>query len=1123
MCAALAFVGGSTVLAQAPPADGKPADGKPLAGKNAFSMDQFENSLWNKAKRASEKRKFDARGRKISKLLKLVDSPSYTNKADALFRLAEAHWDQAKYEYFLSREKFDKEMECFEEKRCKQEPKEPNEDFSTAIDYYRKVLLADPNYSRLDQVTYYLGRAAIEDGKAKVDKQLQKEGEKHLQDVVQKFPKSKHVPASHLTLAEHYFDKDSLYYAKTNYEKIIQNFPKHPMFNYALYKLGWVYFNLAEFEKTVDTFKRVVASIKGAESQGFIDFRNQALNDLVMAWAEIDNGWKTARTYFVSEVGEEDAYKKLEKMAGLLVTKDKDEEALDLYAHLIQHNRTNPAIVEYYSAIMEVRNKIEDKAEIEGSINEITDFFDKKGQWHTANKGNGEAVKGADELVSSNLIYIANHHHRAAQKAEDKRKGDLAKSGYNNAAKYYKQFIDRYPNHEESYKLNFFYAEILFDELGEYMKAAEQYEKVLEKDQKGDFVEDAALGVVYAMEKELDKQGIRSAVKKGQINIVKVNDDLRAQEDKDIKVAELHPLEKRMVTAADRYVKVLSANLKDAAWKKKNPKRGKMIPNMMYISAEMFHAKGQFKNAVERLQVIFDLFPKHKMASHAVNLIIDAYKRLKRWEKIEYWARELIKKKNFQFKTKSELEKIVAISKNEHAKDLTKQRRFDEAVTVQREIVDEFGRKNPDVASTALFNVGAIHEIARRFPQAVSAYEEVIDRYGKKEVAVKAQSAIGLLYENQTEFEKAAESFVGMQRFKKYFKKNPEAAKQARQGYANAGVLYKALEQYDKANEVFKNYIKLYPKADNVTVAAFESATVLELKGDAAKGSDNDAYVAAGKQYEKVAKKFGRKDKQFMIRGLAASGLAYKKADKVKHRKKVEKLLRKAVKEWNKVADSPDVEPATRGYSALATFHLAEYEYDDYNKLKIDALSRSGRFDMGVLTRTLTAKAEALVKAEKSFDKVLDFKDKGMAAASAFRLGQILYEFAESLFNAPVPPQLNEEQADEYRFALEEFAAPIQERSLAAFTAALKQAVKDNVYNEWSRKSAVFAAKVNPDEFPLAEFPVKPDKTVDTIQSTSFVKAVRRGSEVVDYVNFKKTDKDKAKAETTDAPKEDPK
>ncbi len=1109
-------------ISSASAAEPEPAPGdttKPLAGKGAFSADRFENSLWTPEKRKTELAKSEARKRKIDNLLSLVKDPTYTNKADALFRLAETHWEESKFLYFMEREKFEAALACFEQQRCAEEPKEPVEDQSTAIDYYRQVLRAQPDYERLDQVTYFLGRASIESGKSKSDRQLQLDGEKYLKDVVTKYQKSNFVPEAHLTLAEYYFEKDSLFYAKTNYEAIIQKFPKHGMFNYALYKLGWVYFNLAEFEKTIETFHKVIAAIKGRENTGLIEFREQALNDLIQAYAEIDNGWREARQYFVKEIGEKEAYSKLDKMAALLVSKDKDEEAVDLYKHLIENDKSNPKIAEYYDAIMEVRRKIADMRETEQEINEIVEFFDPKGSWTTANKNDSAARQKADELVAGSLAFISTQYHKEAQASDEKKKKTEAAAQYDSAAKYYAKFLDRYPEHPDSYRFNFFYAEILYDR-ARFLEASEQYEKTLTKDLKGEYTEEAALGVVFSMERELCKTGKRQCAADGKevsITKVEIDADLRGKQDEDIKETDLDVMETRMIKAADRYVEVLSSALKDPEFKKKFPDRGQKIPNMMYVAAETFHRHGKFREAVTRLQVIFDLFPTHEMASYAVNLIIDAYKRLKNWVQIEKWARDVIEKKNFTTRKREEWEQIIAISKTENARDLTIQRRYDEAVKVQEEIVEEFGRKNKEVASTALFNIGAIHEVARRFPQAVTAYEDVIKRYKDMAVAVQAQAAIGILYESQTEFAKAAEAFVGMQQFKSSFRNNEAVARRAADAYRDAGLLYKALEEFDKAFEVFENYAKLYPTRPDVPDVAFEGGITLELK------DTPEAYEKAAKHYEKISKAYGRKNKEYELRATAAAGLAYKKADKLKNRKKVEGHFRAALKSWDammKGVEKGGAEPeaATKYFAALATFESAEYLYDDYAAKKVEALSKSGAFDMGLLKRTLVAKAEGLRDAEKGFDKVLAFKDKGMAAAAAFRLGQVLYEFADNLRNAPPPPGLSEEQVDEYRFTLEELYAPVEERALAAFTLALKQAVKDGVYNKWSRLSAVYAAKVNKDEFPIAEFAVQPDKTRDTVLSTSFIKMVRRGSIVVDYLN--QTSTDTKKAEDDKAPED---
>ena len=1102
---------------EAKPAATGPAEDKGLKGKAAFSLERFEEGLFDERAQAIQAKMSTIRKKKIRTLESIVNSNRpYANKADVLFRLAEAHWQEAKYQYLLARDAYDKAYDCFEAKRCTDEPAEPNEDYSVALDKYRVILREHPSYKRIDEVYYYLGRAALKAGKTRKDIQLQKEGVKRLNDLVQKYPKSRYVAQSHLQLAEYFFETDSLFYAKTNYEKIITNFPDSSMYNYALYKLGWVYFNLTEFEKTVDTFKKVIAAIGKGGTRGIIEFRSQALNDLIVAYAELDNGWRLARSYFLKQVGEDDTYVKLEKMAGLLVSQDKDEAALELYTHLIDHDKVTRTVVEWWDAILEVNRKLGDEPEVERAINDFTAFLDHKGAWWTANKADAEITAAADELVQNGLTYLSNRYHRTAQKLEKERKN--ADMQFDRAAHYYKMFLDRFPDHASAYVKNFYYAEILYDELDKYEEAAVQYEAVLDKDTKGEFVEDAALGVIYAVERMLVKEGLREDVQGSKVKYVakEKEADLRGEGLKPIPRTDLHSLEQRYVSAADRYVDVLNEALRDPAFREKYPNRGKMIPEIMFIAAQTFYKHGQFAEAVNRLMVIFDLYPKHKMANVAVNTIIDAYARLKHWDKIEGWARKLIAAKNFKVKKKAELEQMIAIAKTEYARDLTKERQYDKAVQVQEEIVEEFGRKNKDLASKALYNVAVIHESARRFKEAVEAYGQVIKRYPKVDVAVEAQFAIGVLYENQTEFAKAAEAFLEMERFKTH--------KEAADAIRNAGLIYEALEKYRDAYDVFQRYATLFKDAEDLAQVAFHAAEVLEREGDA------KAFTDAAKAYEKAGKKYGKKNQQYKMRALAAAAVSLKKADKVGNRKKVVKLLTSSLKIWGKLnpgfdlgdkkkrkkkknskvaakpaapkaplAPTEKIEASTKAYAALAALELAEYSYDDYNKLTIEALNKRGKFDVRRLKDTLVGKAEALGDAEKSFDLVLGFQDPGMAAAAAFREGQLLYEFAESLFNAPVPPELDEDQTDEYRYQLEEVAAPIQEKALLAFTLALKQALDKNVYNKWSRMSAQFAAKVNPDQFPLSTFNVTPNKTKDTLQSTSFIQIIRRGDVVVNF------------------------
>ena len=218
------------------------------------------------------------RQKKIKTLKSIVDSNRpYQNKADVLFRLGEAYWQETRYRHLLARAAYDKAYDCYEQMRCSEEPKEPVENYDDSLKLYRQLLRDHPTYRRTDEVLYYLGRHALKTGKAKRDAQLQKEAVKRLNDMVRKYPRSRFVASTHLALGEHFFETGSVAYAKQNYEKIINNFRNSPMHPYALYKLGWLYSDLTELEKAVETFRTVAMTLENATSSGLVAFREHVL------------------------------------------------------------------------------------------------------------------------------------------------------------------------------------------------------------------------------------------------------------------------------------------------------------------------------------------------------------------------------------------------------------------------------------------------------------------------------------------------------------------------------------------------------------------------------------------------------------------------------------------------------------------------------------------------------------------------------------------------------------------------------------------------------------------------------------------------------------------------------
>ena len=1059
---------------------------KLLCVDKAMTLSDFEVSLLDKKFEELQEKKSGLRTQSIKQMEELLAAnPYYKNKAEIYFRLAEAYWEENHYQYLKSRKKWMDAMDKFDEGLLSEKPDEPAQDYSVSLEYYRKILREYPDYVRIDEVLYYLGRGALEVGKTSKDRQLQREGIKHFDNLTQNHPKSRLLPQALLHQGEYYFENRSLYFAKSKYETIINNHPAAAMYNYALYKLAWVYYNLSEFEKSIDTFHKVIEAIKtGSTEQAKISFRGQALNDLVLVYTEVDDGWKLALEYFTKEIGKDGAYVKIHKMGELYVGQGKVDDAIAVYYHLIGEFPVSRRVTEYYQVIFDLVQKAPEWTETERVVLEMMDYFKSESRWNIANKDDQEAIDTAYNMLEEAIFYVANYYHVAGDKLEKKKQSKAAEPMYAKAAEYYKHYITRYPNSPRSYEVNFWYAEILYFNLADFKNAAEQYKEVIKKDTKGKFVEDSALGVIYCMEALMVEEGLRTRTSRGkQIQVKKVSADDMREDAKEIKRTDLHPLEEDFIKAADKYTELLLKAREDPAFVKKYPKKGEMIPNIMYIAAETFYKHGMFEEAVLRFQNIFKYDPKHRFAAIAATLIMDSYYRVGNWDMVEEWARRLIKTKNFLFKTKKDLELIVATAMTRKAKDLETEGKTTASLEQLSKLRKEF-RNNKEIMAYTTYTMAYLYAKQKRLKKAIENYETLIRTYPKSEKAAEAQFVIAQIYEAQTQFKKAGEAFMAM----KKFKDSPGTPG----AIINAATIYEALKDYDSAIAGLEEFRKLFPKDDRAAPAYIKIGRLEQTKGDL-----DGAY----KTFADAAKKYSQKTGIYLEATARAAEVLFEK-DKLKNRRTVERLCSAVLSRFAKYGKDGVKQPS-RIFAAQVAFYIAEYAYHDFMAYKLDTRT------FYRLDKSLEDKAKKHQAAEAKFIKVLDYVSRTWAAAAYYKIGLLYYEFAETLYAVPMPAGLEQWEEDEYKVALEDFAAPVEEKARANFKQAIQMAHKMGVYSEWSKLSGMMAAKVTPNDFPIAEEPmVVTDKLRDTLTSTSFIRTLTRGDTYVDFVAFQPKKKD---------------
>lgn len=1022
--------------------DKRDASKAKIDGPGATAADvEAENTGMTPEQIDALKRKLESKNRAmIDKFDKIIaDDPYNKQKPEWMFQKAELLWELRNWEYLRERAKYNQCVDAAlqgaaDEKSCK----EPVADYGEAQEIYKQIAGQFPGYERLDEVFFRLGKGLIEAGKGA-------QAVTYLQKLVSNYPESRYIAQTHLALGEYFFKKELLGAAKDNYSKVIKNHKDYALWDYAVYKLGWVLYNQQEYRNSVKTFKAVVE-----RSANKLGFQNQAINDLIVAYAEIDGGWIEAREYLKQKRDAAFMYKKIGQLAGLYEAQGKDDLAVDIYEWFVKEKPDDPRVPQWAESIIIARKKEESKFDaLEKSMTRFVAYFDKDGTWYSKNKNDEGAINNATLLTDASLAYLSNFYHRRAQKGGEK--GD-----YRKAAHYYGEYIERFPDTAAAFDMNFFLGEILLLDLEEFEKAATQYQKVVDlykskkvpKDAKKEdvdaIVKDSAYAVVNAYNELVKKHHPDSIL----VEMAKYDESQRAKqitnqkaesiETKPIPRTELLKYEKGFVEASDQYAEMY-------------PKED-VTPTVDFVAAEVYKSHGQYDKCVPRYESIIQNAPKHRYASFAGNSLLEANYRLKRWDEVEKWGRHLLDGKIFDVTPKDKLEAAIVFAINEDAKVLKGNKNIDKAVERWTALANEF--PDSQYAPGALFNAAAAWEAGDDIKKAVELYERVVKKYPTSTQAPEAIYVMGAIYESRTDFETAASYFERLGTTEKYKdekgeeKEYKDHAKAADAVY-NAAVIREAMADYDKAIKVYEQYMELYPGRDDVRDLGLHLAYIEKEKED---------WKAAMKRFDTFAKRDDVKPAEVieidMERALLHAEIKGKKWEKT-----TDELFTKVVDNWKKLESEED-KKKTKYYAAQARFLQAERVYNEFTNVKF-------KFPIGKLKKSMQQKGELEQKAEGMYTEVIEMKSPRWVAASAYRIGQMYKDFYDELFNLPLPDGLTEDQQFQYQDAIDEVAAPLQEKALSAFQAALRLALEYQAYNEWSSKSAAEISKLDTTTYPI--------------------------------------------------------
>ncbi len=466
------------------------------------------------------------------------------------------------------------------------------------------------------------------------------------------------------------------------------------------------------------------------------------------------------------------------------------------------------------------------------------------------------------------------------------------------------------------------------------------------------------------------------------------------------------------------------------------------LPPMFYRQGRHFFENGKYDAAVKVWGMLLEKFPNSAQAHDAGDSILESFNRAKNYENIETWARRL--KSLSSFGAPKQQERLDAL--------------IVQAVFKQGEQRAAAG----DHAAAAAAYLRAANEFPRdaRAAQAcVNAEQEAKLAGDAKTLQEAARLAMGASYRDRPE--------------------SPSGAWIATSTLQAMGLFGDAADIAEQMTSLgdHPNYAKYEHEKD----AAYNAVVLREASGEHDRAViDGGKFLAAfggTPEADDVVLQMGRAH-QNAGRAKDAAELYQRylaHAKNMDHRTQGLVLLAQAqVNAGDERGAEASLEEAVnlgkkrgRDLGADGKYAAAHARYMQGERIlaRFEQIQIQG--DVKQLKARLKRKTELLKEAAKV---LLDCVSMGVAewtTAALYQIGHMYEGFAKALRDSPPPPEVKtEDQKSDYGSQIEEFAVPMEERSIDAYENGWKKAIDLGIYNQWTAKMREALGRLNSELYP---------------------------------------------------------
>ena len=1068
--------------------------------------------------------------REIGLLQRLIGNTSGDNprRPEILLRLAETQFEMQQAQTGKVRG-FDEPIyqactvqqtkaQCSQQRKAQKKAEDDlNVTRKQTVKAYATLIRDHPDFKRMDEVLFSLAFGLDElrqfDQSRKVYYKL-----------IKGYPKSRFIPHAYLSFAEYYFSESNMKSALQFYKKVTDFPPKrNSVYGYALYKKGWVYYNLENYKGALKSFVQVLEFAR--ENPNATDGKNlarQVRKELVIPYSRVGTPKKALSFFRRYAKSDAEAHEMLENLAELYFDTGQWRRAITVYHKLMTDSPKASALCAWQGKVTQAVISSKPKRDQVTELKRMVDIYRK-----VSKRKPSQAVSECKTETATVLVWLSTAWHRETV-GTNKVPGTRDKRTMKASASLYRLLLKEFPDLDtmefpsierrdwpSEYKISYFYAELLW-KMEEWGQCGPAFDQVVEQNPNGEFTSDAAYAAVLCYN-NLYKQQYRprerqaSAGRRGKSK-APVKSKLAARK--------YTAVEDGMLKAFSRYICYVDSS--------------DDVVQIKYRRARIYYESNHFEEAAVLFKDIAFNHKDSELSEYAANLYLDCLNIMgtqrsqpktacvqELGSTIDPMTSTFCGSENLRDEHPDicgTLETLQCQVRRKQAEAYEGSKHYKEAaatyVRIFKQNKEECGKMDE-----VLYNAAINFEAARLLGRSIQVRKVLVDRFPKSPWAKQAVYLTGANYHALAYYEQAAKYYEDFARKfpgedgKKCAAKDkaagtctnaPEALENAvffRLGLNDESAAVKDAELYAK------NYKRRRPR--ETSQVAYSIGSMYERR------SHWDRSIKHYKRYLKDYRRSALPHHKVMAN--TNIGRAYWKSNRRKGPSRDSKrYFSAAMKSWksgaprriNQLKGTTAGEKAKYIRQALdaaaeAQFYLSEFAFENFNNVPFPkyrggrSKGRVAKWAKGDFARWVKKKLAALRKAEDQYNKIasmnvtsgkMKIESAPWQIAAAARVGEMYRSFVDEFRDAPVPKEIERDPQlyDIYVGALDEQSEPLQKQAINRFEFCLKTATNVRWFNRWSNQCEQELNQLNPKQYPIAaELRGKPGYIKGTVGTPS--------------------------------------